>query len=181
MIDPIDLLKRYWQPLAIALIIGVCILRVQYYKSSYEHERDAFTAFKQDLEVQAKLNDAKNKRTEKEAKDAVDAEIQKHVDLEAQLNLDRNKLAKDLQNEIIQRAQLKTLVDNKLGAFGNRMSIDSASYSSLSSVASNSAELAQTERERDSAYIGTLEQAGASCALDFNLARGLIDIIYKNY
>ena len=162
--------------MAMGLVILSCIVSLYAYhlKSSLEAVTHEFEAFKVELEVQSRLQVAKNIIIENNAKKSINLEIEKHKQVTEQLKLDRDKLAKELKHEINNHKRNFTVID-RVQLKPNNSNI------ALPKASSSPEGLTESERERDTAFIDSLIRAGASCAADYNLARAWIDTACLNY
>lgn len=157
-------------------IILACLLSLyaSYQKMRYDAIVKEYESFKTELSTQARLQEQQNEIIETNTNNDVMRNVTQYNDDYKLLKIDRDKLKKELAN-------VKTLTDYRINAYADRLQITNASASQMPEASSDSCELAESERERDTAYIKTLERAGASCAIDFNLARGWIDSVCDNH
>ena len=166
----ISFVIKYWRVILLAALVAMA----GYYKMRYEAVKSDLEAYK--LTAKVLYDDAvKQNAIIKENSDkAIAGIVENHNGIVSKLNLDRDKLAKELQREIL-------LNGNRLNAYADRMLLDNSNRSTTTETSSYTKGTAEAEWERDRAYIATLERAGASCAADFNLARGWIDSVCSNY
>ena len=160
--------------IALSVALALSLAYGYYQKSRYDAIVSEFDALKLELSTQARLQEQRNEIIETNTNNDVMRNVTQFNDDYKLLKLDRDKLKKELAN-------VKTLTDYRINAYADRLQIASTSASEMPETTSDTSTITTAERERDAAYIATLERAGASCAIDFNLARGWIDSVCDNH
>lgn len=144
----------HWQVIIMALIFSYAL----HEKSAYERNVKAFDDYKMaqaGLVVKRQLDDAKNNADA--AQLSTINQVFHNAEI-ARLNLDRDKIKKDLTNE-------KTIIANAISA--NRVSSDNTSGIRLPKVPTAAENTSSCGADCDRT-IANLVEAGQSCAIDYN-------------
>ena len=174
----IEFIKRYWQPLAIALIIGIVFIRVQILKS----ERDSALQTIADMQLEAikkntevALLNQQGKRDTQALQEKYIADIQHIGSLYGKVINDDKKSISNYRTALADKLRQQSEDSDK------RVPKDDADQptggDSHGNIVTESEESESFYRKAylgTREYIETLEQAGAVCAADFNVCRDYV-------
>jgi hypothetical protein len=175
----IEFIKRYWQLLAIALLITICYLRIAYIKA----ERDSARQTIADMQLEAIKKNAEVALLKQQGKRDTEALQASHIKDIQHIGSLYGKVINDDKKSI---SNYRTALADKLRQQSEdsdkRVSENDANRLAGGDSHGNIvAESEESEGFYRKAYLGaqyyieTLEQAGALCAADYNACKAYVD------